>query len=175
MSPDPEPSVQVLEKREEPLDSPYRAQLPVDRSLATVSDGAARIAPAIPAVDSVFKLCVRVFVARTTFAAVFWIYAVRTDQVVGSQRWTLIVSVFALLWWLHGAVRSLARRGRDVMGRALAIEAALLLSGLALIEALPWSSRWWIELCGMFSLAVFVVVAVVYRFVRRAPEDRSST
>jgi hypothetical protein len=173
MSLEREPRAYAVKERDASLGSPYRAQEPVDRSLATVDKVV--VAPAIPAIDAVFSLCVRVLVARSLVAAVFWVYAVRMDRVVGSMRWTLLVSVFALLWWLRSAARSLARRGAGVMKRALAIEAALLLSGLALIEALPWSSRWWIELCGMFSLAVFVVVAVVYRFVRRAPEDRSST
>jgi hypothetical protein len=144
--------------------SPYRA--PVHSELAVIPKDPPVVSKVEPAMGSIARACAAVFLGQGGLVGALWLYEVRSGRPLLSAQWAALLSLFAALWWVVRSVRTLRAHGLRAARRAMIVELFALSSGLALIEAFPWSSRWWIELWGTALIVVVAIIALLGLVVR---------
>lgn len=146
--------------------SPYRAPI---HSELVVANEATVVAPARAAIGAVMKACAMTLVARGAVVGVLWLYSVRTGSALPSARWAMLVSALPVLWWSTSAARGAKARGVWSVRSALLKELVVLCGGIALIECLPWSSRWFVELWGTFLVVAIAALVLLGRVAQKRP------
>ncbi|MFO0560479.1 MAG: hypothetical protein U0269_20865 [Polyangiales bacterium] len=146
--------------------SPYRAPI---HSELVVANEATVVAPARAAIGAVIKACAIALVTRGAVVGVLWLYSVRTGSALLSSRWAMPVSAMPVLWWATSAARAAKARGVWSVRSALLKELVVLSSGIALIECLPWSSRWFVELWGTFLIVAIATLLLLGRGAQKRP------
>lgn len=165
MKSQPSPDSHDVDALDPVASSPYRA--PIHSELAVIESEPPVVRNVEPAMGSIARACAAVFLGRGALVGALWLYEVRSGRPLFSAQWTALLSLFAALWWVVRCARTLRAHGLRATRRAAITELLALCGGLALIEALPWSSRWWIELWGTAMIVVFAVVALLGRSLRR--------
>ncbi len=135
-----------------PPSSPYRA--PIHREIVPVTEVEPRLSPSV---GPLLKASAITLVARGLSLGFLWWNSDHTTDSIARAGWPALFSIVTVLGWLSTVVSRAKKHQWRSMTRAIVIEALTLFAALAAIEALPWSSRWWIELCAVGSLVVFVV------------------
>jgi hypothetical protein len=161
---DPQPKVEAL--AQEARSSPYRAPI---HSELVIANEATVVAPARAAIGAVMKACAIALLARGAVVGVLWLYSVRTGSPLPSARWAMLVSALPVLWWSTSAARAAKARGVSSVRSVLLNELVVLCGGIALIECLPWSSRWFVELWGTFLIVAIATLVLLGRGVLKRP------
>lgn len=171
MKPQPSPESHDVDVLAPVASSPYRA--PVHSELAVIESEPAVLPNVAPAMGSIARACAAAFLGRGALVGALWLYEARSRTALFSVQWTAALSLFAALWWVVRSARTLRAHGLRATRRAAITELLALCGGLALIEALPWSSRWWIELWGTAVIVLFVVIALLDRATRERVSSRA--
>jgi len=143
---------------------PYRAPI---HSELVVDDEAKAVTPVATAMGSIVKACAIALIVRGALVGIAWLYSVRTDSALPSLRWTALVAVPVLLWWVSRAGRTVKAFGFELARGALCKELFVLCGSFAVIEWLPWSSRWFVELWGVFAIVLIAILFVVRLFTAK--------